>query len=301
LNELQQSTARAIVNVFETGRVPGNYAAVAVLKGDSGHLSYGRSQAALGSGVLFQLLDGYCQKQGAKYAAPLQIYLPRLKNKDFTLDTDDALKALLKLAATNDPIMRLMQDQFFDSRYLAPACSDAAALGVAEPLGATVIYDSRIQGGWPLLKQRIGPVNSRGSKDWVQRYIALRKAWLNSLAPPLPSTVYRMDSFDSLVKLEKWNLDLPVTVHGIAITAEALAGDISDQAQSRTLRLASPYLRGGDVTAVQQALQQKGLPITPDGVYGAFTSKLVEQWQRTHAITEDGTGKLTRRSLGLPA
>jgi chitosanase len=301
LNELQQNTARAIVNVFETGRIPGNYAAVAVLKGDSGHLSYGRSQAALGSGVLFQLLDCYCQKQSAKYAAQLQPYLPRFRNRDFALDTDDALKALLKLAATNDPIMRLTQDQFFDSRYLAPACSDAAALGVVEPLGATVIYDSRIQGGWPLLKQRIGPVTSRGSKDWVQRYIALRKAWLSSLAPPLPSTVYRMDSFDSLVKLGNWNLDLPVTVHSIAITAEALAGDVPDQGQSRTLRLATPYLRGSDVTAVQQALQQKGFPITPDGVYGAFTSKLVEQWQRTHAITEDGAGKLTRRSLGLAA
>jgi chitosanase len=301
VNELQQNTARAIVNVFETGRIAGNYAAVAVLKGDSGHLSYGRSQAALGSGVLFQLLDGYCQKGGAKYAAQLQPYLPRFKNKDFTLDTDGALKALLKLSATDDPVMRLTQDQFFDRCYLAPACSDAAALGIAEPLGAIVIYDSRIQGGWPVLKQRAGPVTSRGSKDWVQRYIGLRRAWLNSLPPPLPSTVYRMDSFDSLVKLEKWNLDLPVSVHGVAITAEALAGDVSDQGQSRTLHLATPYLRGSDVTAVQQALQQKGFPLTPDGVYGAFTAKLVEQWQRTHALTEDGAGVLTRRSLGLPA
>ena len=301
MNDLQQSTARAIVNVFETGRILGNYAAVAVLKGDSGHLSYGRSQAALGSGVLFQLLDGYCRKQSAKYAAQLQPYLPRVKNKDFSLDADDALKALLKLSGTDDPVMRLTQDQFFDSGYLAPACSDAAALGIVEPLGAAVIYDSRIQGGWPLLKQRIGPVTSRGSKDWAQRYIALRKAWLSSLGSPLPSTVYRMDAFDSLMKLEKWNLDLPVTVHSVTITAEALAGDIPAQGQSRTLRLATPYLRGSDVTVVQQALQQKGLPITPDGVYGAFTSKLVEQWQRAHALAEDGAGTLTRRSLGLPA
>ena len=71
--------------------------------------------------------------------------------------------------------------------------------------------------------------------------------------------------------------------------------------QPRTLRLVTPYLRGSDVTALQQALQQRGSPITPDGVYGAFTAKLVEQWQRTHAITEDGAGTLTRRSLGLPA
>jgi chitosanase len=301
MNELQQTTARAIVNVFETGRILGNYAAVAVLKGDSGHLSYGRSQAALGSGTLFQLLDSYCQKQSAKYAAQLQPYLTRFKNKDVSLDADAALKTLLKLAATEDPVMRLTQDQFFDGRYLAPACSDAAALGISEPLAAAIIYDSRIQGGWALLKQRIGPVTSRGSRDWAQRYIALRKAWLNSLAPPLPSTVYRMDAFDSLVKLEKWNLDLPVTVHNIAITVEAMAGDAAGPGQSRTLRLLTPYLRGSDVSALQQALQQKGLPVTPDGTYGAFTAKLVEQWQRTHAIAEDGAGALTRRSLGLPA
>jgi chitosanase len=301
VNELQQNTVRAIVNVFETGRIAGNYAGIAVLKGDSGHLSYGRSQAALGSGVLFQLLDSYCQKQSAKYASQLQPYLPRFKTKDVTLDTDNSLKALLKLSATDDPVMRLTQDQFFDRSYLAPACSDAAALGLAEPLCAAVIYDSRIQGGWPMLRQRAGPVTPRGSKDWVQRYIALRKAWLTSLASPLPSTVYRMDCFDSLVKLEKWNLDLPVTVHGVAITAEALAGDAPDQGQLRTLRLVTPYLRGSDVTTVQQALQQKGFPLTPDGVYGAFTAKLVEQWQRTHALSEDGAGILTRRSLGLAA
>jgi chitosanase len=300
MNELQQTTARAIVNVFETGRIRGNYAEIAVLKGDSGHLSYGRSQAALGSGVLYELLDAYCQKPSAKYAEDLRPYLPRLKNRDSTLDADNELKGKLKLAATVDPLMRLTQDQFFDSRYLAPACRDADTLGIGEPLGVTVIYDSRIQGGWPLLKQRMGPVTTRGSRDWVQRYVALRKSWLSSLKSPLPSTVYRMDSFDSLAKLEKWNLELPLTVHSITITAEALAGDTPDQGRSRTLRLTSPYLRGADVSALQQALQQKGLPITPDGVYGAFTSKVVEQWQTQQAIKEDGMGALTRKSLGLP-
>jgi chitosanase len=299
MNELQQTTARAIVNVFETGRILGNYAGLAVLKGDSGHLSYGRSQAALGSGVLYELLDAYCQRPAATYAAQLRPYLPRFKNKDFTLDSDDELKALLRRAATDDPMMRLTQDQFFDSRYLAPACRDADTLGIGDPLGVTVIYDSHIQGGWSLLKQRIGPVTTRGSRDWVQRYIALRKSWLSSLKSPLPSTVYRMDSFDSLTKLEKWNLELPVIVHSITITAEALAGDAPGQGSSRTLRLTSPYLRGADVSALQQALQRKGLPITPDGVYGAFTSKLVELWQTQQTIKEDGVGALTRKSLGL--
>jgi chitosanase len=299
MNELQQATARAIVNVFETGRILGNYAAIAVLKGDSGHLSYGRSQAALGSGRLFELVDSYCQRPTAQFAEQLREYLPALKNRDFTLDTNQTFRALLVQAARDDSMMRLTQDQFFDSRYLAPACRDANTLGIAEPLGATVIYDSYIQGGWSLLKQRIGPVTTRGSKDWVQRYIALRKTWLSSLKPPLPSTVYRMDALDSLTKLDKWNLELPMIVHSVTITAEALAGDTPAQGPARTLYLTTPYLRGADVATLQQTLQQKGLPITPDGVYGAFTAKLVDQWQTQRGVQEHGAGPLTRQSLGL--
>src|ERR1700685_3303943 len=113
MNELQQATARAIVNVFETGRVLGKYAAIAVLRGDSGHLSYGRSQAALGSGVLYDLLDAYCQTPAATCAEALRTYLPRVKNRDFTLDGDKSFRALLTKAATEDPLMRLTQDQFF--------------------------------------------------------------------------------------------------------------------------------------------------------------------------------------------
>jgi chitosanase len=301
MNELQQTTARAIVNVFETGRVLGNYAAIAVLKGDSGHLSYGRSQAALGSGVLYELLDAYCQQPNATCADPLRPFLPRLKNRDFTLDGNQELRGLLIKAANEDPLMRLTQDQFFDSRYLAPACRAADTLGIVEPLGITVIYDSLIQGGWGVLKPKIGPVTTRGPKDWVQRYIDLRKGWLSGLQTPLPSTVYRMDAFASLIKSGKWNLELPLIVHNVTITADSLVAVSPDAHAQRTLTLTTPYLRGVDVSRVQQKLQERQLPITPDGVYGAFTAKLVEQWQSQNGIHETGVGPLTRQALGIAA
>ena len=41
---LQKKTAQAIVNIFETGRVLGDYGAVAVIAGDTGRLSYGRTR-----------------------------------------------------------------------------------------------------------------------------------------------------------------------------------------------------------------------------------------------------------------
>jgi chitosanase len=77
MDDLQKATAQAIVNVFETGRVLGNYGAVTVLKGDSGHLTYGRSQTTLGSGNLYTLLVSYCQQSSSSIAAQIQPALPR--------------------------------------------------------------------------------------------------------------------------------------------------------------------------------------------------------------------------------
>jgi len=86
----------------------GNYAALTVLPGDAGHLSYGRSQAALGSGTLFSLLDAYCERSDAKFAASLRPWLPRVQNKDCALDRDEAFRSILEKAST-DPAMQAAQ------------------------------------------------------------------------------------------------------------------------------------------------------------------------------------------------
>ena len=299
MNELQQETARAIVNVFETGRVRGDYSGLAVIKGDGGHLSYGRSQAALGSGSLFDLLDGYCRQPTAQFATQLTPYLPRFQQKDVTLDTDVTVRQLLKDAAT-DPVMRATQDQFFNRRYFAPACSAAEALGINEPLGQTVVYDSHVQGGWAVLKARIGPPAEGKVRDWVKKYIDLRTSWLKSLHPPLPNTVYRMTSFAALVDAQNWGLQLPLTVHGVEISEQAIVGDTPQAgAPPRTLTLTTPYLRGADVEALQKALAARNLPAALDGIYGPFTAQLVAQWQKSQGIAEAGVGEKTRQSLEL--
>jgi len=303
MNLLQQATARAIVNIFETGRILGDYSAVAVLKGDSGHLSYGRSQAALGSGTLFELLDSYCRQPNAKFAPQLLPALPRFQQKDVTLDSDIAIKQVLKEAG-QDPVMRTVQDQFFNRRYLAPACSAAEALGILEPLGQTVVYDSFIQGGWGKLSARMPPPVAGKQRDWVRGYVNLRASWLKAGKPPLPTTAYRMTSLLGLMNAGNWDLDLPLQVHGITLSREALAGDIPGSGPmdaARVLQLTSPYLRGEDVRALQQKLASQGLPANVDGVYGPFTAQLVSQWQKSRqpALVENGVGAMTRASLGL--
>ena len=300
MNDLQKATSAAIVNLFETGRVRGDYGAIAVLKGDSGHLSYGRSQTTLGSGNLSVLLKKYCQSPNSHFAAQLAPSLPRFEQKDFSLDTDKDVRALLQQAGREDPVMRETQDQFFNENYLGPACRDAEAIGITSALGQTVVYDSHIQGGWAKMKARAGPVTARGERDWVNTYIATRKSWLQTLAPPLPGTVYRMDSFSTLISQDKRDLPLPLAVRGNEITESALAGDVPNgMSAKRTLRIPTPYLRREDVKALQQALARNGLANSADGIYGPFTDLLVKNWQKSKSIQEDGVGPKTLQSFGL--
>ncbi len=301
MNPIQKEACRAIVNVFETGKVRGDYGAVTVLRGDTGHLSYGRSQVSLGSGNLFKLLNQYCADPGARFAGDIKPLLSRFQAPDLTLDTDENVKALLRRAGQEDPVMRGAQDRFFNEKYFAPACNDAETFGVMLPLGQAVVYDSHIQGGWSILSPRIGKVTARGEKDWVGQYIQMRREWLTTLKPPVPTTVYRMDSFKALVQDEKWDLSLPFRVHGVTITEESLTGGEAPVAgeTARVLRLTTPYLRGDDVKALQQALAAIGFTISADGVYGPYTDALVKKWQKSRNIVEDGAGPLTRKSLNL--
>jgi chitosanase len=301
MNELQKATVAAIVNVFETGRVRGDYGAIAVLKGDSGHLSYGRSQTTLGSGNLYKLLNLYCQQATALFADPLKPYLSRFQRRDFTLDTDQTVRLLLQQAGREDPAMRATQDQFFNTEYFAPASHHAEACGISLPLGLAIVYDSGIQGGWDKLRTRVGAVATNGQEAWLGRYVNERRKWLSGLKPPLPSTTYRMDTFQTLITGNAWDLPIPLKVHGVTITEEAMmSGDrpLPGRARRR-LKLTSPYLRGDDVDALQQALKAKGIDSVVDHVYGPLTDVLVKKWQQQNGIHEDGAGAATLKSLGL--
>ena len=73
ITELQKKVAQSIVNIFETGRPRGDYGQVTLLSGDSGHLTYGRSQTTLASGNLYLLIKAYCEAADAKFATMLSL------------------------------------------------------------------------------------------------------------------------------------------------------------------------------------------------------------------------------------
>ena len=302
MDDLQKKTCLAIVNVFESGSVTGNYGSVTVLRGDTGHLTYGRSQTTLGSGNLYPLLKAYCDAPDAIQASELRPYLDRIAAKDFALDTDTTLKSLLREAG-NDPAMQREQDEFFERAFYQPSLAAATATKLTQPLSQTVVYDSHIQGGWATLSKRvtsaIGPVSDQVSEQqWIAKYIETRKAFLTAGKPPLPSTVYRMQSFQTLLQSGNWSLRLPFSVHGVTISSTSfspspdlplvrVAVPEPEMDRHTVLTPKIPYTRGADVLALQKSLNAMGLTNSEDQVYGPFTQVLVKRLQRAHGLRQD--------------
>ena len=113
----QKSIAQAIVNIFETGRVSGDYGSITLMKGDPGHLTYGRSQTTLASGNLFLLIKSYCDRPDAGFASQLRAFLPDLSARNLDLDTNATFRELLRDAGA-DAAMRAEQDPLLRRPFL---------------------------------------------------------------------------------------------------------------------------------------------------------------------------------------
>jgi chitosanase len=309
LSELHKATIHAIVNIFETGEVFGDYGKVTLLAGDTGHLTYGRSQTTLASGNLHLLISAYCREPEAALAAELAGFLPRLALPDLSLDHDQRLRGLLR-AAGDDPVMWQVQDGFFDRVYWAPALTSAAFIGLAAPLAHAVVYDSRIHGSWHMIRDRTtlrhGPPAAIGETAWTERYVAERHAWLaNHSNRLLRNTVYRTASFRKMIDDGAWALPLPLEVRGHRLEAAALLAGrplrvSADEVERRILRLRHPFMRGEEVRLLQQSLAAAGHALEPDGVFGPATERAVIAFQHARGLVADGiAGPATWAALGL--
>lgn len=310
MNDLQSSTAKAIVNIFETGRLLGNYGSVVADPKDPGHLTYGRSQTTLASGNLYTLIATYCGTVGAAFGDDLRPYLDRLQARDFTLDSDSTLRNLLAQAG-GDPTMHQVQDRFFDAGYWTPANRLAANVplagqtGLATSLGVATVYDSVVHGSYGTIRSATNAsfMAPPAEQDWVTRYISIRRGWLaENKIVRLRDTVYRMDELKKLTNAGNWDLALNITVRGITITPAAFGvapTDIQGDAPVRgsahdsneiVLSLCTPYMTGSAVELVQTALVNQGLlgQANIDAIYGPFTAELVKRMQASNGLTADG-------------
>jgi chitosanase len=302
LTATQKRTAEAIVNIFETSEVRGNYGSVTVIPGDTGHLTFGRSQTTLASGNLHDLLTQYSQNGGARFASALAPYMVRLRDRDLKLDNDLHLHNVLR-AAADDPVMRDTQDEFFDSRYWATAARAADREGLATPLGVAVVYDSAVQGSWPALRDRTnaacGTVAAAGERRWIDRYVSERRAWLaNHSRRDLRATVYRMDSFKRLIALDAWSLTLPLVVRDVEISLASLSACPrgcydGPTPGSRVLSVESPLQRGMDVRLVQLGLSRRGVDVRADGIFGQGCAGAVRDFQSAQRMPATGSADMS--------
>lgn len=289
LTPLQMASVKAIVNVFETGHVLGDYGKVTLLQGDSGRLTFGRSQTTLGSGNLARLLAQYYATPGARFADRLRPHLNRIADQHPDVDTDTRLHNLLR-ATADDPVMRITQDRFFDHVYWQPALAAAGRLRIDSPLGVAVVYDSHVHGAWANMRKRTdqahGSADRLGEHAWITAYVGERKRWLSAHSTTiLRATVYRMHVFESLIAKGQWSLELPLVVRGEEISAHSLSANPpgcfdGPLPGSRAVGLASPLLRGLDVRLLQLHLSDLGHAVLADGVFGRMSEQAVRDWQK---------------------
>lgn len=300
ISDIQKQAAQAIVNIFETGKARGDYGAVTLLAGDTGHLTYGRSQTTLGSGNLHALLRIYCAREEARLGAALQPFLPRLAETDLTLDHDSRFRALLAEAG-NDPVMRATQDAFFDRRFWQPTAHAASALGLEEALSWAVVYDSLIHGSWSRMQRAtitmVGSAAALGERRWIAAYVRERKHWLaahrNTL---LRKTLYRMNCFGALMRADNWALALPMTICGRVVDEVALGLCEAP----RQLSLSVPPMQGPDVVELALALRKAGHKTNVEGVFDRAMQRGLKRYQAEKGLVVDGIlGPQTRFSLGL--
>lgn len=212
-----------ILNVFETGRPDGDYAAIAIFHDgphDIRQITYGRSQTTE-YGNLRELVQDYVAANGM-FSAELAAFaddvgsVPLTDNREF--------KRLLRDAGRHDAVMRRVQDDFFDRRYFDPAMRWAEHRGFAEPLSALVIYDSFIHSGsilW-LIRRRFAespPSGGGNERTWTNEYVNARHDWLaNHHRAAVRNTTYRTACFKREIARGNWDLSrVPVHTNGVDV------------------------------------------------------------------------------------
>nr|AXT18263.1 chitosanase [uncultured bacterium] len=220
LTAKQRRVIDQVVNVFETGTPAGDYACISIYSdgpGDARQITYGRSQTTEYS-KLRDLIERYLLA-GGLYAAALAPYVARIGVEP--LVDDDAFKDLLRAAGREDPIMRSVQDAFFDERYFQPAMAWADENQLVLPLSALVIYDSFIHSGsilWTIRETfwEEPPVLGGSEKGWVRDYVQARHRWLATHRREiLHKTTYRTACLAHEIARDNWHLDLlPIEVNG---------------------------------------------------------------------------------------
>jgi len=220
---IKKQKIQQIVNCFETGKLNGDYGQISIFndgKNGAKQLTYGRSQCT-SEGALLILLKRYSANENGQFSKDISYCLSWSKT-DSRWATDKKLHNLLQKAG-DDPVMREVQDQFFDDIYFNPAMKWAETNGFSSNLARLVIYDSFIHSGGILdfLRKRFAaatPKNGGSEEEWITQYVNVRHAWLvNHSNKILRNTVCRTNDMKRAISAKDWNLDLTFSANGIKV------------------------------------------------------------------------------------
>jgi chitosanase len=216
---------QSVLSIIETGSPDGNYGDVTIYAdgkiGSDGkptkQITYGAHQTTEQS-HLKTLLESYVKAKGS-FAAAMTPYLARIGVEPLWQET--AFVKMLEEAGKTDPIMKQVQDAFFDTTYYQKALDWFEDNGFELPLSLLVIYDSFIHSGKireDIRNQFAESVPAKGGKEkiWIKKYVDARHEWLSTRENPiLRKTNYRTEGYKLQIALENWSLAEKVKMNGM--------------------------------------------------------------------------------------
>jgi hypothetical protein len=231
--------ALSIVAAFETGSGFGKFSAVAVLDDGAG-ISYGFSQFTHRSGALAAVLERYRAIDGTVgivvIANRMKFVLQRTPQAITQLAADIPFRNALRAAGITDEMKQAQVDVALE-RFLVPAELECERLGFNSPLALAVIHDSMVHGSWKQLSEKVAKssppyeggvaaaaadgVVLSSERRFIINYVTIRDAWLASI-PRLAATRYRTRFFLNQIKVQNWDLNLPLRANGVTITSEII-------------------------------------------------------------------------------
>ena len=290
LTPRQKSICERVLNAFETGTADGDYANISIFR-DGPHgirqVTYGRSQTTE-YGNLQDLVARY-SSAGGRFSAELAPFVPLVGHTP--LVDHDQFKTLLRRAGGEDPIMRTVQDHFFDDRYFTPAMKWADESGFQEALSILVIYDSFIHSGriLPFLRSRfpeMPPASGGNERSWISQYVGVRHEWLaHHSNSDLRPTVYRTKCFRFEIERGNWDLSqVPINANGTPVgptpDAQIVLGNLPqiEPAAPGTIHFLGDAAAGAGVVPPMPGIQPVVVPAPASDFSARAASIAKEQW-----------------------
>jgi chitosanase len=216
-SEADKLKALCIVNIFETSRPMGDYAAVAVLDDGAG-VSYGMAQFTHRSGSLAAVVDAYLATNCPVGRDVLIEMRPLLAQSTELAISRLAARSRFKNALRSAAVtaeMKAAQLETAFRLYLKPAIDICDKRGFTLPLSLAVVYDGIVHGSFDVLARKTA---GDTEKAWIMSYVRRRHLWLTNIAR-LKKTAYRTRFFLNQIAIGNWDLRLPLNVNGYRLAS----------------------------------------------------------------------------------